>query len=144
MRRDVKTGMLAGTALCLIAIVWFCVKQQVVTEPLIKFKSQNFIEPVKNEFTGSEKDNLTAVSAKPIEKFDVPTYKPIQPQIQKPDNFQNFTIHNVIQGQTLSDISKIYYNTPYGWKKIYEANKERLSQGPDMVKAGMQLVIPQE
>ena len=143
MRRDVKTGMLTGTVLCLVAIVWFCIKQQIVTEPLIKFKSQNFIEPAKNKFTGSKNDNLTAIPAKPIEKFDVPAYKPIQLQTQEPDNSQNFIIHTVIQGQTLSDISKIYYDTPYGWKKIYEANKEQLPQGPDMVKAGMRLVIPQ-
>ena len=143
MRRDVKTGMLAGTVLCLAAIVWFCVKQQIITQPLIKFKSQNLIEPAKNEFTESEKDNLTAVSAKPMEKSDVPTYKSIQLQTQKPDNSQNFIIHNVIQGQTLSDISKIYYNTPYGWKKIYEANKEQLPQGPDTIRAGMRLAIPQ-
>ena len=143
MRRDVKTGMLAGTVLCLAAIVWFCVKQQIITQPLIKFKSQNFIELAKNEFTESENDNLTAVSAKPMEKSDVPTYKSIQPLTQKPDNSQNFIIHNVIQGQTLSDISKIYYNTPYGWKKIYEANKEQLPQGPDTIRAGMRLAIPQ-
>jgi hypothetical protein len=143
MRRDVKTGMLAGTVLCLIAIVWFCVKQQVIIEPLIKFKSQNLIEPENSEIVEPENDNLPVTSAKSMEKSDVPAYKSIQPPTQKSDNSQNFIIHNVIQGQTLSDISKIYYNTPFGWKKIYEANKERLSQGPDRVKAGMQLVIPQ-
>ena len=143
MRKDVKTGMLTGTILCFAAIVWFCVKQQIVTEPLIKFESQYFVVPTNDENTKSGKDNQIVVSAKPIEKFDVPTYKPIRPQTQKPDNSQNFIIHNVIQGQTLSDISKIYYNTPYGWKRIYEANKERLPQGPDTIRAGMRLVIPQ-
>jgi hypothetical protein len=143
MRKDIKTGMLAGTVLCLVAVVWFCAKQQIITQPLIKFESQSIIESAKKEFTESENDNLTAVSAKPIERFNAPTYEPIQPQFQKPDNAGTSIIHTVMQGQTLSDISKIYYNTPYGWKKIYEANKEQFPKDPDTIRLGMKLVIPQ-
>lgn len=143
MRKDVKTGMLAGTVLCLVAVVWFCAKQQIITQPLIKFESQNFIEPTTREFTEPENDNPTAVSAKPAERFNAPTYEQIQPQVQKPDTAGTFIIHTVMQGQTLSDISKIYYNTPYGWKKIYEANKEQFPKGPDTIIPGMKLVIPQ-
>jgi nucleoid-associated protein YgaU len=137
MRSDVKTGMLAGTVLCLVAIVWFCVKQQIVTGPLVKFESQSLTAPANKELAESENDNPTAASA------NAPTYEQIQPEAQKPDNTGTSIIHTVMQGQTLSDISKIYYNTPYGWKKIYEANKEQLPQGPDTIRAGMRLVIPQ-
>jgi nucleoid-associated protein YgaU len=143
MRRDVKTGMLTGTVLCLAAIVWFCIKQQVIIEPLVKFESQYSIAQIEKENAGPEKDDLTIVSTKPAEKSGVLTYKSISPQTQKPHNSQNFIIHTVTQGQSLSDISKIYYDTPHGWKKIYEANKEQLSQGPDMVKTGMRIIIPQ-
>lgn len=134
MRKDVKTGMLAGTVLCLVAVVWFCAKHQIVTGPLTKFESQSLIEPANKELTESENTNPTVTA---------PPYEQKQRQVQKPDNAGTSIIHTVMQGQTLSDISKIYYNTPYGWKKIYEANKEQLPQGPDTIKAGMRLVIPQ-
>jgi nucleoid-associated protein YgaU len=136
MRKDVKTGMLAGTVLCLVAVVWFCAKHQIVTGPLTKFESQSLIEPANKELTESENTNPTVTA---------PAYEQVQPQEQgqKSDNAETSIIHTVVQGQTLSDISKIYYNTPYGWKKIYEANKEQLPQGPDTIKAGMRLVIPQ-
>ena len=52
-------------------------------------------------------------------------------------------VHIVTQGQTLSDISKIYYNNISGWKRIYEANKELFPKGPNIIKPGMRLIIPQ-
>jgi nucleoid-associated protein YgaU len=119
MPRDVKTGMLAGTVLCFVGVVWFCAKQQIVTSPLIKFESQS------------------------LTTSDLPDKPAPQPQAPKLDNAKESIIHTVAPGQTLSDISKIYYNTPYGWKKIYEANKEKLPQGPDTIRAGMQLIIPE-
>ena len=138
MRRDVKTGMLAGTVLCVGAVVWFCAKQQIVTGPVIKFESQKLIAPTNEELTEAEKSSPVVVASAPT-----------KPQTQKSDsaasdkNNETSIIHTVAQGQTLSDISKIYYNTPYGWKKIYEANKEQLPQGPDTIRTGMRLVIPQ-
>ena len=154
MRKDVKTGMLAGTILCIIAIVWFCVKQPIVRQPLIKFESQNFIELENNEIVEAENVDLPAstssegpvIPKKPAEVFNAPTYKPIQQQSQKnqkPDITETLIVHTVTSGQTLSDISKIYYDTPGRWKKIYEANKEQFPKGPDAIIPGMKLTIPQ-
>ncbi len=119
MPRDVKIGMLSGTVLCFVGVVWFCAKQQIVTTPLIKFESQN----------------LTAT--------DLPDRPAPGHLVQKPDNAEESIIHTVMPAQTLSDISKIYYGIPSSWKKIYEANKERLPQGPDTIRTGMRLVIPE-
>ncbi len=128
---DVKIGMIGGTVLCLIVIVWFCIKQQVVPSSLVKIESQR---------AAANKTDTLPQDSKPV--VIAPPYKQIQPPVQKSDNAKQI-IHTVTQGQTLIDISKIYYNTPAGWKKIYEANKEKLPRGPDMIQAGMQLVIPQ-
>jgi hypothetical protein len=151
MRKDIKTGMLAGTVLCLIAVVWFCAKQQIASRPPMKFESPNLTE---NETIEAENVDLPAstsseepvVPEKPAEVSNVPAYEPIQQQSQKgekPDIIENFIIHTVTGGQTLSDISKIYYDTPGKWKKIYEANKEQFPKGPDTIMPGMKLIIPQ-
>jgi nucleoid-associated protein YgaU len=157
MRRDVKTGMLAGTVLCLVAIVWFCAKQQIVTGPLTKFESQSLTVPTNKEPTDSENAAPTVIApAYRAAAGFAPTSEQKQRQAQKSDfgelsqadsapadkNTGTSIIHTVVQGQTLIDISKIYYNTPYGWGKIYEANKEHLAQGPNMIRAGMRLLIP--
>lgn len=44
-------------------------------------------------------------------------------------------------GDTLSRLSQRFYDTPYKWGKIYEANKEHV-KNPDYIYIGMKLVIP--
>ncbi|MFA6185629.1 MAG: LysM peptidoglycan-binding domain-containing protein [Phycisphaerae bacterium] len=119
MRIDVKAGMLAGTVLCITGIVWFCTRQQIIKQPSIKFESQQPVpaaQRAKNPPT------------KPEEKSAV---------------VEIGRVHIVAQGQTLSDISKIYYNNVNGWKRIYEANKEQFPKGPNIIKPGIRLIIPQ-
>ena len=49
--------------------------------------------------------------------------------------------YTVQQGDSLSKISKEFYGTTSQYMKIFEANKDKLSD-PDKIKAGMELVIP--
>jgi nucleoid-associated protein YgaU len=51
---------------------------------------------------------------------------------------QNYTVR---KGDTLSKISQQFYGTPKKWRKIVDANKDRLGHN-QMLKAGMTLVIP--
>jgi len=133
MRKDVKTGLIIGTGLCFAAVVWFCFHNQVVQQPRI----EELLSQKKYFFTKAES---AVKSSSPVINFKDDQS---QPQIS-PDNAPSIRIHIVAQGQTLSDISKIYYGTVSGWKKIYEANKTLLPRGPDTIKAGMKLSIPQQ
>jgi len=134
MRMDVKIGMIGGTIICLGAIVWFCAKQQVVPSPLSKIETQQKLLAPANRKNAEVQDSKPIVIA--------PPYKQTQPPAQKTDSNLPSIIHTVTQGQTLTDISRIYYDNASGWKTIYEANKEKLPRGPDTIRAGMQLVIP--
>ncbi len=49
--------------------------------------------------------------------------------------------HKVKEGETLISISKKYYNNERGWKKIYEANKDKIIKGIPIV--GEILIIPE-
>jgi len=51
-------------------------------------------------------------------------------------------IYVVEKGDTLQAISDKFYGTTRKWKKIYEANKDVL-EGPDKIKPGQKLVIPE-
>ena len=122
MRKDVKTGMFIGTGLCLAAAVWFCMHQQVVEQPRIEL-----LLPQDNLEADTSPQTIPAETVKQV-------------HIGKTESLR---IHVVQPGQTLSDISKIYYDTRGNWKKIYEANKESLPRGPDTIRGGMKLVIPE-
>ena len=50
--------------------------------------------------------------------------------------------YTVQAGDTLSKISKEYYGNSQDYMKIFEANRDQLSD-PDEIEVGQQLVIPQ-
>ena len=49
--------------------------------------------------------------------------------------------YTVQKGDSLSKIAKEYYGDAREWKKIYEANKERI-KNPDLIQPGWVLTIP--
>ena len=51
------------------------------------------------------------------------------------------TIHIVQQGETLSQISERYYDSPDQWRRIFEANRDRINT-PERLRPGIRLVIP--
>lgn len=52
-----------------------------------------------------------------------------------------YHIHTVSKGETLGAIAKLYYKDASKYKKIFEANTDKLKD-PNLIKPGQQLVIP--
>jgi LysM repeat protein len=127
MRKDVKTGLLIGTGLCLAAAVWFSVRQPVVNQPRVE------------DLLSKNKD-LLAIKEEPKVQINLTDTPAAQTNIESAPSVR---MHIVEDGQTLSDISKKYYGTVANWNKIYQANKNQMPRGPNALKKGMKLVIPQ-
>ena len=55
------------------------------------------------------------------------------------------SFHKVLKGENLWSISNYesVYNDPYQWRKIYQANKDKI-EDPNLIYPGQRLVIPQE
>jgi hypothetical protein len=51
-------------------------------------------------------------------------------------------VHEVVAGDTLSKIAKSFYGDAGKYMKIFEANKDQLSD-PDKIKVGQKLKIPE-
>jgi len=50
-------------------------------------------------------------------------------------------LHEVRSGETLSKLAKRYYGDPNKYPKIFDANRDQLSN-PDLIKVGQKLKIP--
>ena len=51
--------------------------------------------------------------------------------------------YTVVSGDNLSKIAKHFYGNANAWKRIFEANRDQLSD-PDKIKPGQVLKIPAE
>ena len=57
------------------------------------------------------------------------------------DNPSFYTKHTVVKGESLSKISKHYYDDLMKYKLIFDANRDQLSN-PDNIEVGQVLTIP--
>ncbi len=62
---------------------------------------------------------------------------------QQPRSAQKPKHYKVKKGDTLTGISQKFYGTPKKWRKIYNANKQKLT-APSQLSPGMKLNIPPE
>lgn len=49
--------------------------------------------------------------------------------------------HLVVRGNTLWDLAQQFYGNPYDWRRIWDANRERVAN-PDLIYPGQTLLIP--
>ncbi|KAA9346058.1 LysM peptidoglycan-binding domain-containing protein [Adhaeribacter soli] len=64
--------------------------------------------------------------------------RPAQPQAAA-----NMDTYTVKSGDSLSKIAKNFYGDAMQWRKIHEANKDKISN-PDMIQPGWVLKIPKQ
>jgi nucleoid-associated protein YgaU len=67
------------------------------------------------------------------------TTSPRQPE--RPPVYQSENTYTVKQGDTLSAIAKREYGDALEWRRIYEANRDKI-ENPDLIHPGQQLRIP--
>jgi nucleoid-associated protein YgaU len=72
---------------------------------------------------------------------DFPVDTSMQVQQRQEEPASNVRIYTVKAGDTLSKISKQFYGSANDYMKIFDANRDRLTD-PDKIKVGQELKIP--
>lgn len=70
---------------------------------------------------------------------DTSMQQPQEPRRQ--EQTSNLRLYTVKPGDTLSKISKQFYGSPTDYMKIFDANRDQLTD-PDKIKVGQELKIP--
>ncbi|GAB3199226.1 nucleoid-associated protein YgaU [Pontibacter aydingkolensis] len=60
------------------------------------------------------------------------------------DPTANQDVYTVQSGDSLSKIAKKHYGNANAWTKIYNANKEKIGDNPDLIRPGQRFVIPRD
>ena len=144
MRKDLKTGMIAGTALVVSALLLISV-----------FSSS--IEEERQQKSDSEHDGNASIQLTNLQSTtSTPAQSQVETQTRKkssdnivPDRTSPIPaepqehIHTVSEGETLTSISIEYYGSTGMWKKILNAN-DKIIKDADKLRPGMRLVIPKQ
>ena len=90
--------------------------------------------------TPSPEPPATAVAEPPAKPIDG-TAEPLPKENYVPNPPESPRVHVVQTGETLYELARRYYNDQRQWRRIYEANRQRI-QDPNDIRAGMKLIIP--
>ncbi|WP_266203913.1 LysM peptidoglycan-binding domain-containing protein [Pontibacter kalidii] len=63
---------------------------------------------------------------------------------QTTDPGPNQDVYTVQSGDSLSKIAQKHYGNANDWKKIYNANKDKIGDNPDLIRPGQRLAIPRD
>ena len=137
MEKDLKIGVVAGLILLAVVAIWLS------TRPCLSTKAR-----MLHNYNSTPEE---IIIERPDPVADSPNLAPAgindkQTRVTDPENHQRPQIaempkfHTVREGETLSDISHMYYGTASKWQKIARRNAIK---NADRLKPGTKLVIPQ-
>ena len=104
---------------------------------------KTYVVEVEMGSASNDKKKLAQI----VEAVQEPANQPLPEQPVEEQAVVSKTVpvstYTVVNNDTLEKISQKVYGTTKKWKKIYEANSDKL-KGPDRIYAGQVLKIPQE
>jgi nucleoid-associated protein YgaU len=158
MQKDFKIGLLMGLLLVVVATLWLATRPSLAPQARL-LNSQSGSDPSPTSHPAESLDNQLskAVASQPSESVYLPNaasgsdnqFLKIEPQpavrdltiYEQAEKIKTHRFHIVRQGDTLSAISKKYYNSANKWQKILDANRSQISDA-NKLKPGMKLIIP--
>jgi len=145
MQKDLKTGLVSGLVLAVLAAVWLSTRPGLSIKA--RMRQSPDAKPTEETTTDEQPRFITdlpnAASTETTfaiknEHNDIPDFTIYrQPEKTKPPK-----IHVVRSGETLSNISHKYYGSANEWQKIYNANRKAIKD-PHKLRPGTKLIIPE-
>jgi nucleoid-associated protein YgaU len=130
MPKDLKIGMLLGLVLVMAVMLWLS------TGPGLSPKAAGpDSRPVRsNNFSTN---GLTAQSAE-----DNQSKPPDSTIYEQAEKIKTQKFHIIRKGETLSEISRKYYDSANKWQKILDANRDEI-EDVSKLKPGTKIIIPE-
>ena len=149
MQKDLKIGIVLGSALAVAAAVWLSTKPSLSTKARMPHANNAAgLQEISGSSNNPSTDELTAEAQSPAQLWDAEDAE--NNQLELPDStvpeqtkkIKTLKFHTVVAGETLSDISRKYYGSANKWQKIFDANRFRLKDS-NRLREGTKLFIPE-
>ncbi len=152
MQKDLKIGMLVGLVLVMAVMLWLCIGPGLSPkaegpDPRSNASPQEDPATTNNFST----NGLTAQSTEDNQSKppDSTIYSTVQrtpfgghPTVEQAEKIKTQKFHIVREGETLSEISRKYYDSANKWQKILEANRQ-IIKDVNKLRPGIKLIIPE-
>jgi nucleoid-associated protein YgaU len=165
MGRDYRMGLVAGSILAGVALLWVTTRPGLVPRPqpvqsspgndralpgtdgLVTAPDTSSAAPTDKprlvEPEMEERSTSRSVFRPPFSGLrDLPSASPNLPNRPEATPTQTTRFHTVRQGETLSSIAQQYYGSANDWRKILAANEKTIKDA-NKIAPGTKLIIPE-
>jgi len=137
MQKDLKIGMLLGLVLVMAVMLWLSIGPGL--SPKAGIQHLHNVATVQ-ENSGSQNNHPTNSSA--AIQPDSTIYSTGHPTAEQAEKIKAQKFHIVRKGETLSEISRKYYDSANKWQKILDANRQ-IIKDVNKLRPGIKLIIPE-
>jgi nucleoid-associated protein YgaU len=145
MQKDLKIGMILGLVLVTVTMLWFFAGSNLNPKARILNLRSNreaaappeTFDPVQSSEveTAREENN-------PLPATDNQSQEPEWKKYRQEEKIKTQRFHIISEGETLSEISRTYYDSARKWQKILDANRGVI-EDVNKLKPGTKIIIPE-
>ena len=143
MQKDLKIGLALGLVLVASILLWLVTRPSL--SPLARMSHVPDVIPVHENLEPKNKTDMfekqTPVISREPNSQDTQEEVLGTAQYEQAEKIKTQKFHIVLKGQTLTQISQKYYDSTGKWKKIYDANRDKIKD-PNKLIPGTKLIIP--
>ena len=144
MQKDLKIGMLVGLVLVMAVMLWLSISPGLSPKAGIQHL-RNAAAVQENSGSPNNRPTNSSAAIQP----DSTIYSGVRrtpfgghPTVKQTEKIKTQRFHIVREGETLSEISRKYYDSANKWQKILEANRDEI-EDVSKLKPGTKIIIPE-
>jgi len=145
MQKDLKIGMILGLVLVTVTMLWFFASSNLNTKAkILNLRSNRETAPRPETFgpVQSSEADTTREEANPLPAIDNQSQEPEWKKYRQEEKIKTQRFHIISEGETLSEISRKYYDSARKWQKILDANRDVI-EDENKLKPGTKIIIPE-
>jgi nucleoid-associated protein YgaU len=145
MQKDLKIGMILGLVLVTIAMLWLFAGSGLSPKAKVLNLRSNRDTPPPPETSGSTSSSEIDIVKEEnyqLSTTDNQSQEPEWKQYRQAEKIKTQRFHIIQEGETLSEISRTYYDSAIKWQKILDANREVI-EDLNKLKPGTKIIIPE-
>ena len=145
MQKDLKIGMILGLVLVTVTMLWFFAGSNLNPKArILNLRSnretaappETFVPAKSSEADTAKEEN------NPLPATDNQSQEPEWKKYRQEEKIKTQRFHIISEGETLSEISRTYYDSARKWQKILDANRGVI-EDVNKLKPGTKIIIPE-
>ena len=145
MQKDLKIGMILGLVLVTVTMLWFFAGSNLNPKARILNLRSNREAAAPSETFGPAKSSEVETAREennPLPATDIQSQEPEWKKYRQEEKIKTQRFHIISEGETLSEISRKYYDSARKWQKILDANRGVI-EDVNKLKPGTKIIIPE-